>query len=399
VPEPRQLLLDRVDREAARLRRGRSALEAAAIDPVLRERVRIRFSALFEQRTTAVGRLRTALTGSALAPSAGWETLHGLVQEDDRLLREFFAFLQGALARSAALDDGICEVADRLLEDLSRDAELTWSRLTIMGDGESFDQTAEIIRLRYPPTDIWTLPLLAHELGHLAVQELTVLDPTGLSSRLPLQELAERDPTTQLKVREVISDVFGVYVAGPAFAAASLLLAFDPSRSDADASRTHPSDARRAHVVLSALRRLDDPDNPFNRPFSGLADALRAVWEEARASAGRATGAAVPDQDQLDLWLQEIWTILADRRPTARYRDWVRALDVVEQLRARTVPAERMLTLLNGGWYLRLVLDPAKGDPQLSELGDLLAGAVRASARAPAGGPTGVLTASGGGNG
>ena len=103
------------------------------------------------------------------------------------LFEESLALVEGALVRGAKLDNGLCQIADALLDELRTKADVAWGRFTILAEGEFFGEMAQIIRLRFPEVSIWNLPIAAHEFGHFVGPELKQPGPFG-TFRYPFQE-------------------------------------------------------------------------------------------------------------------------------------------------------------------------------------------------------------------
>lgn len=363
VPGAEQLLAAQIQVEDECLQRAEHLLSDAQIDERLRDAVRYRFAFLFSERRSQLDAVRTLLQnpGDGLGP--GWSFLRMARQDNVRLLRECLAFLQGALLRSAGMDGGVCELADHLLGELRARTEIPWSRLTILAEGELIELSTEIVRLRFPQVGVWRLPLMAHEFGHLVVSELEAPDANGLTKHKPLEQFVDADPGLRFKLRELCSDVFAVYMLGPAFACNAILIEFDPSSIDDEpADARHPSDGKRAHVILNALQRLDDDRDRFNKPFTSFAGGLVEMWRLGRTSAGKPPELDSVTQGQLDVWLEQVWTILSARLPTVIYdrRSWSRALRLASDLPTAS-PAldaldadDSLGDVLNAAWSARL---------------------------------------------
>jgi len=367
-PDVRLILAGQLEVERENLAHVQHLLGLDMIDQALRQAVAVRFAELFARRREGVDAVDALLHDD----SAGIGDVHRLFrrvrEENARLVKECLAFLQGALARSAGVDGGVCALADHLLRELVARTEISWARLTIPAEAEFVDLTAHIIRLRFPQLGVWRLPLMAHEFGHVVVSALEVPGPSGLTSTKPLEQFVELTPDLRLKLRELCSDVFAVYTLGPAFCCTALLLAFDPSSPDhEDAGASHPSDAKRAYVILDALRRLDDDKDRFNLPFHDHATRLEQLWEAARLSAGTGAGLDEAATGQLDIWLDTIWAVLR-HKSAARYdrNAWARALRLSGALASAQPaagglqPGDSLADVLNGAWAARLSESPSK---------------------------------------
>jgi hypothetical protein len=360
--EPRSVLLAQLDALADHLRIAEEAIDSDQIDPRLRKTVSIRFSQLFKQHHKRLKTMREQLV-SGLALNSCWSALEGIEADITYLHREVLAFVEGVLIRSANIDHGLCDLADALLEDLSTRTEIPWSRLTILGETEFLSQTAEIIRLRFPDFSIWSLPIIAHEFGHLAAQELKTRG-MGTRKTFPVLDMIQRertrigdDPMVEPFLHELFSDIFGVFVLGPAFACSAILLRFNPYRSMQD-TLTHPSAARRVHVILGALGRLNRADGDL-LPYEGIINVLRSTWADSLDAVGRSKPLDEGTIAQLELWTDELYERLDDNTPPGvRYVGWSQAMQLVPSLVRgsddKLPGVMRVEDVLNAAWICRL---------------------------------------------
>lgn len=359
--DERCVILAQIEALAENLGIAERALDAHPIDPDLREAVRIRFSTLINKQQKDMGKLREEVEGG-LPLDACWCTFRDIRRECMPIFRECLAFLEGALVRSAGLDDGICHVADALLDDLSHRTDIHWARLTILAEGEFFDQMAEIIRLRFPEFSIWNLPIAGHEFGHLVGQELRELKPDGY--RYPFEEILQREGQTNRQnvhfLREHFADLLAIYAMGPAFACTCILLRFDPGEAYKD-GREHPSYAKRVYFILKALERMDEAEGMW-QSYRGIIEYLRGLWQESLVAVRQPESL---DQDtivQLNDWLEELYDVLLDTylSPHVRYSGWHRAQRLSIELMsdrgaARMLEGDDTLPdVLNAAWLCRI---------------------------------------------
>src|ERR1700722_15724712 len=178
--KPAERLLARVQQTLDDLESARATLESGAIE----ERYRCRIGADFWQDLDDQGtRLRESIDdlnqaavndfqqGPQLATFWGEFDINRRKSED--LVAKCLALTEGAIARSKEIDGGMCDIADVLLDELERSADLGWKRFTLPAVGESFSNLEQIIRIRFPSRDIWSLPVAAHEFGHFAARKMT----------------------------------------------------------------------------------------------------------------------------------------------------------------------------------------------------------------------------------
>lgn len=356
------ILAAQIEALAENLRGVKRALGAHQIDPGLREAVRSRFEKLINKQQMELDRLRGEVENELMLESC-WSAFRDNRQECVPIFRESLAFLEGALIRSAGMDNGICQMADFLLDDLSHRTGISWERFTILAEEEFFAQMAEIIRLRFPEFSIWNLPVAGHEFGHLVGQELREQKRDG-TYRYPFQEILQREgqiePRNVPFLHEHFADAFATYALGPAFACVCILLRFDPGVAYRDGEE-HPGYAKRAYFILKGLEKMDEAEGGVMRPYGGIIELLWDLWQQNLAAAGQPENLDQGIVPQLNEWLEELYLLL-DRElpPRARYQGWLRAQRLLPELLS-SKEAGRILKdddtladVINAAWMCRI---------------------------------------------
>jgi hypothetical protein len=203
--------------------------------------------------------------GATLAETEGqpdpWSYYAGVVRSQcDDLFAQYVDLVGGIAMRDHGLDRQVSPAADRLVHELT--VSFGGSDATMAVPSRHTTEAlihAQHVRIPLPPGwTLWSLPLLARGAGELLLRSLNVQDEWA----------------------DLVPDVFGVYVAGPAYVLASVLIELDPAQ---------PQARLRARVMFEALRTLgaDDDRDRFGR----LADEIGAEWDRA-ASAVRGEGEA-----------------------------------------------------------------------------------------------------------
>jgi hypothetical protein len=291
-----------------------------------------------------------------------WDDFRRMRSDCRNLFSECLAFLEGALVRSAGLDDRICQVADALLADLSYRADIPWQRFTIMAEGEFFTNLTEIIRLRFPEFSIWNLPIIGHEFGHFVAEELRKPDTSDLFVQILQGEGMHKPEEQDVRLlHEQFADLFAAYALGLAFACTCILLHFDPGTADRD-GREHPADAKRAHFILQALDKMDKTD--VARPQLGIIEHLRTLWRQSLEAVGKPEPLAPEIIGQLNNRLDELYVRVVDRRLAGvRYTGWSQASLLSAELLSDKGAAQVLadfdskITLpdvLNAAWLCRI---------------------------------------------
>jgi hypothetical protein len=257
---------------------------------------------------------------------------------------ETLLFLSGMLLRRERLDGGTCALADVLQRELSsRISRVAWPKASVpdVGD-ESTQRQSELIRLRFPETSVWSLPIVAHEVGHVVVSRYAQQVPGKTDDELVFQSRFP-DPAE----RELVCDSFASLALGPAYASACLLIRFEPLEA-AEWIEGHPPARERAQVILRTVRSLG------SEPAKS-ADAIEAAWISALRSCKvhplpRKRAATV--DSIADRGLTEIQA----RLPDLRYNSWERAVTMaltLEKANVPTVAEASFADALNAVWLVR----------------------------------------------
>ena len=273
-------------------------------------------------------------------PAICWEELGSISEDAGDLLAECLAFLEGALVRSAGIDEGVCDIVDRLLDELSHFTEVPWARLSILGDDDHVFALADIVRVRFPEFTLWGVPVAGHEFGHVVSRATPVI----------AQALAALGPD-EPRWRELFSDLYATWTLGPAFACTTVLTRFRPAH--APRSATHPPDAERVHVVLRTLEFLHDESGS---PYGLALTTLRRAW----GAGGLADELSAEIRDGLDYTADQLLGKLRVAAPLAAYAGWADARDFARLLAERAEPPPAcahgvaMRDVLNAAWHSRL---------------------------------------------
>ena len=373
--EPISALLLQMDALSEKLFETEKVMQSPKLDSWLRKRVEARFDILLNRRRTRLQKLRESVSsdsrGQPLQPF--WQEFSECERECRELFEECLAFVQGALVRAAGIDNGVCLMADHLLDDLALWADVGWDRFTLLDTGEFYRETAEIVRVRFPDSSLWSLPLAAHEFGHFLGPELKESQAGG--SNYPFQKMLKDADANRPSgwilphsehwhyLHEHFADVFATYTLGPAFASSFILSRLNPGEAYVE-SPTHPSHAKRVHTILWVLTKMDQEAVGLVRPYGALIDLLRNFWRQSLQAAGRPESLPAPEAALLEQRLDELYTLLKrTTSPKLGYRsdNWRRAEDLAGILlpdrpwppSAKYNEATRR-DVLNAAWLSRL---------------------------------------------
>src|ERR1700733_14866442 len=127
-----EVLIGRIERSLADISRARHALEDMAGNRFV-NRMQVHFDTDFTRHANnGLALLKAIRDGKDLR--ACWRSYVAMDSELRALLEECVSLLQGTMDRQAGLDDGICYLADALLEHLCHLADVAWRRFTVLGN-------------------------------------------------------------------------------------------------------------------------------------------------------------------------------------------------------------------------------------------------------------------------
>ncbi len=306
-----------------------------------------------------VGWIRQVLEGHPAAndPRSGfdpWARYTSVYAMSQQIFRACLELIGGLALRDKLLDERICQFADELIASCAK-AMLKYGWLTVPAQHEALSRTlARVIHLRFPEWTIWTLPLSAHEYGHVALDEIRELhefveeEARRLLDVPPGARLDADDPVlpklarAEHHLRVLMNDAFATYMVGPAYACAAILLRFDPVVASAK-EHVHPADARRADVVLGMLDRMDAGSRAD--PYTPVISRLRDDWQRTVVAAGPAAAPPSKTTENLSVALDMVLGMLEqaeEREQDGAAPGSALAADVRarwEQIVAQAVPA------------------------------------------------------------
>jgi hypothetical protein len=375
--DSRSTLMAQIDLLMHELVDAGRAVQSQELDQYLRERVGGRFDVELSKRKARVEDLRNQVSSGQPLPSC-WATFRQVEEDSRTLFDECLAFIQGALARAAGVDNGVCLLADHLLDDLSAWADVGWDRFTLLATGEFFKDTTEIIRVRFPDTSIWSLPIAAHEFGHFLGPELR--ENQDGQFIYPFQEMLKsadenRPPNWPLPhsqkwhhLHEHFADLFATVALGPAFACSFILLRLNPGNAYQEAPTSY---AQRVHSILWVLDKMDQAAGGLTKPYRDVIDLIHRSWRQSLQATDQPESLQDVKVALLEARLDKLYALLLDNTPSKlayQPQDWWRAVTLASQLQPDetwdAVQPEPDLTrrdVLNAAWLARVQQDEQVG--------------------------------------
>jgi hypothetical protein len=310
-----------------------------------------------------LGPLRSTLialrdsTGSSVTDR--WDATMECARRLDALSAELLPVAEGALARAAGLDNGLCALGQRLLDDIGGKT-VPWNRIVIPAAREETSNRLWVVGLPLLDSSPWYLPIMVHELGHFAATRLEDQYSQRLGEKLldgswrgrPGVATDTLTALTYKHAQELFADVFAAYCAGPAFAAALMTRAVPVHAWDAGSD--HPSWGARMLAVLRALGRLGDAVPAVRQNLSWITALVAEEWQAAQDAVGRAEIPAALGRT-VDAFTDGAVEVMELTGSAALFRG-EGVLETGEQLQDGISPDGRadMLTVLNAAWAERL---------------------------------------------
>lgn len=334
-----------------------------------------------------------------------WGRYQDIYEQSQEVFGECLEYVGGLALRDRGFDQKICHVADKLILSCAEDwNNLKWQSLTVLTAQEKLGQTlARIIRLRFPEWTIWTLPFTAHEFGHVAIH---AIEPLREFVEGKINELMRKDPQLEAArathppasqidlasaesrarkraenhIYKLVADAFATYTMGPAYPCAALLLRFNPVTAGSG-EHEHPTDVKRAELVLSMLGRMNENEEAAgDPPYTNIIDRLQREWatacERARPSSGPSAPAGrarLEDLIDVDDLAREALEVFWNRiREVARYphedseHGWLKARDWQAKIMAnlknaadpvadiKVTRTSKLRDALNAAWLCRI---------------------------------------------
>lgn len=356
-------------------------------------------------RSETLKTLRQRLLAKTITTGAAWKEYMDLLNESDQIFAQCLDFLGGIALRKFELEAGTCALAETLIKELQTGTP--WSSVLILGEERLLDEVSkntQIIRLRFPEWDIWSLPLAAYELGRLVavegaretVEKLVIAEQRALRNYImddvPDPEIAQnvaqeiqklrdqfREKTIDAAVVEaylakqeysiqvLVADAFATHFLGPAYVYSRLYRRFRPTEA-LTSNGDEPPLAMRMAVMLQALhemsedsKRLDAKDKYEVGPYHSECGRIRGLWQDTvQTSIDPAYDGALHFGQPFDSRFAQIY-----ERLSTRYRhlgfsasQWSAATELGDGLLEMEIsdhePKRPVTVLLNAAWHRRI---------------------------------------------
>jgi hypothetical protein len=292
------------------------------------------------------------------------------------LKRETHDFLSGALMKKDLPDQGIIELAEVILLDFSLNTRVRLSPEVILGKSNYLSLLSGVFYKPLADLDIWNLPLLAHDLGHMISLENDKFSKFHeyqiriIKGEYRNQyQMEDKQNNAYIYKRsqhifEFFADAFGVYYLGPAFVLNAILLHFNPLEAYLDRD-LHPTYAERVDLMLEILRMMGNQEEGPKKfefePYHHIARLIAEIWtDEVERVQLKPDHAYEKHEPQVKYLAEEIYGFLERyyRLLEFRGKDWLRAVSMAHDLIPRgpdpEIYSESLRNLLNIAWAFRI---------------------------------------------
>jgi hypothetical protein len=356
-----ETLLAQIEILNSQLCRVLDALESPLLPSELQEQVKKLFANDIAQQLQRLNKLGSEVMQDQLIKQ--WVEFRQIRQACTPILHECLALIEGALMRQAGMDNGYCQIADSLLDDLSNGANIQWGRFTIPAKEEFFGDLAQVIRLRFPGAGFWDLPITVHEFGHFIGPQLKTFKGAGIFDNPFQTELKEAPADGELQwsfIYEYFADVFATYVLGPAYAYTCTILRFDPTDAVSDQgsarqSYRHPASAKRFYMICKTLELMNVEG------YKGVIRGLKESWAQNLQSVEQTGQLEQQTIQSLDEFLNDrLYTLIDTKLLSIKYKDFSRVYGLSSRLLENEpgiiLESEQytLIDVLNAAWLHRI---------------------------------------------
>ena len=260
-----------------------------------------------------------------------------------KVFKDYVDLVRGVLLRDSGLDNDLCRIADKLVEQSGKWKDYEWGSFTIPTSDDHGDVSSlRLVRIGFPEWSVWALPLTMYEIGHLFAEinpkvRPLIDDARRRSENATEVHLANDDLTVEERARRItsagneaatryetwIAEAYATAKLGPAYVWATVLLRADP---------TSDVDDRRIAVMLEMLRLVEESEGVQSGTdeFKNERKRLQEEWSAARAQV-TGSGDVVAADDSIVTIVKDVRTLITSAfGPKA----WAEALTITDQLEA-----------------------------------------------------------------
>jgi hypothetical protein len=370
---------------------------------------------------TELSEVLDKVANGTMAARDAWDTYFRVLARSEEIFREYLMILGGLALRDSMVDELTCTFADELIRECAVSVGRPTS-FTIPAIDDTMSSTLRrVARIAFPDLNVWTLPMVAHEYGHIVLRETQLeklvlemaadnLKATAVASISQLRQLVLSNPNLEEFYTETLTKIEDSVGGAPdallqlatnmgllkeADLSTKIRAASEEMRQLAEATvsrcrvliadafatytcgpayagaaillrlnpagmgtQDRPSDASRAVAILSILDAMGS-DSVDGKKFGETPAVLRKAWDISLASAQSQVtpGAASWFEDDATRVLQRIRFFISNRKAEYGDKNWEDAKDLANNWRKHILHAAELADDPNKG--LRDVLNGA----------------------------------------
>jgi hypothetical protein len=342
--------------------------------------------------------LRNTSLDDAVVLQVAWQSYKQIDQEsNEKIFGECLEAIGGLAIRDKKLSartSWVADTADEFIRECAKEyVGQQWLSFAVFARQEALNRTmARIVRLRFPEWTVWSLPLAAHEFGHVVIEDNTEWMNFAHEQAKSLSWLTGRDDEQRLCMYEILADAFATYTMGPAYVCAAISLWLNPlPLSNESSDMRCVSGTIRARLIFRIIEQLrhsrsegaadGEPSQPHVFMQEKLERKWREVIERVESSDEGAEGSeeVYLSEEQVTSLVDEIlerfsWALkpkgaylyqgAGGFEEAERWADgWLQQLDNGERLAIPRVSADSTLrNALNAAWLCRVQSQPYQFD-------------------------------------
>jgi len=290
-----------------------------------------------------------------------WDEFSDVYESSKKFFDEYLELIGGLFLRDIGEQERIYRFADELLKNCIEDSVgICVTSRSIPALPETLIKTfARIIGLKFPEWTIWTLPYVAHELGHILIKH-------NLLSQENNTFLSNYEDLPREFLHDFVADAFATIITGSSYVCAWFILGFNPK------IELH---IKRAYVIFKILELM----NAYpERPYSNLCKVMGA-YSDLLVEGSFKIGKLRHDIDlgRIDDLIGDIWNSFSQEIGSSflpqihypindpnkgwviankLYLDWINDLKKQHSISYCDDPSNTIMVrdVLNAAWFCRL---------------------------------------------
>jgi hypothetical protein len=204
----------------------------------------------------------TGLDDGVVLPVA-WQSYKQIDHESkEKIFGECLEAIGGLAIRDKKLSartSWVANTADEFIRECAKEyVGEQWLSFAVFARQEALNRTmARIVRLRFPEWTVWSLPLAAHEFGHVVIEDNSEWLEFAHEQADTLSWHTDRVDEQRLCMYEILADAFATFTMGPAYVCAAISLWLNPlPLSNESSDMRCVSGTTRARLIFRIMEQM-----------------------------------------------------------------------------------------------------------------------------------------------